>query len=48
MDLEENGAEVFDPQLQAFDQIAQETKEGCPVSKALKGNVEIQLDARLV
>ncbi len=31
-----------------FDQIAQETKEGCPVSKALKGNVDIQLDARLV
>ena len=31
-----------------FDQIAQETKEGCSVSKALKGNVDIQLDARLV
>src|SRR5216110_493610 len=31
-----------------FDQIAQETKEGCPVSKALKGNVELQLEARLV
>jgi osmotically inducible protein OsmC len=31
-----------------FDQIAQETKEGCPVSKALKGNVDIQLEARLV
>ena len=30
-----------------FDQIAQETKEGCPVSKALKGNVDIQLEARL-
>jgi lipoyl-dependent peroxiredoxin len=31
-----------------FDQIAQETKEGCPVSKALKGNVDLQLEARLV
>ena len=31
-----------------FDQIAQETKEGCPVSKALKGNVELQLEARLL
>ena len=31
-----------------FDQIAQETKEGCPVSKALKGNVNIVLEARLV
>ena len=31
-----------------FDQIAQETKEGCPVSKALKGNVDLQLDARLI
>src|SRR5690348_13310352 len=31
-----------------FEQIANETKEGCPVSKALKGNVDIQLDARLV
>jgi osmotically inducible protein OsmC len=31
-----------------FDQIAQETKDGCPVSKALKGNVDLQLDARLL
>jgi osmotically inducible protein OsmC len=31
-----------------FQQIANETKEGCPVSKALKGNVEITLEARLV
>jgi osmotically inducible protein OsmC len=31
-----------------FDQIAKETKDGCPVSKALKGNVDIQLEARLV
>lgn len=31
-----------------FQQIANETKDGCPVSKALKGNVDIQLEARLV
>jgi osmotically inducible protein OsmC len=31
-----------------FQQIANETKEGCPVSKALKGNVEITVEARLV
>jgi osmotically inducible protein OsmC len=31
-----------------FDQIANETKDGCPVSKALKGSVDIQLEARLV
>jgi len=31
-----------------FEQLANETKEGCIVSKALKGNVELTLDARLV
>jgi osmotically inducible protein OsmC len=31
-----------------FEQIANETKEGCPVSKALKGNVDITVEARLV
>jgi lipoyl-dependent peroxiredoxin len=31
-----------------FEAIAQATKEGCPVSTALKGNVQIELDARLV
>jgi lipoyl-dependent peroxiredoxin len=31
-----------------FQQIANETKDGCPVSKAFKGNVEITVDARLV
>jgi osmotically inducible protein OsmC len=31
-----------------FEQIANETKDGCPVSKAFKGNVEISLEARLV
>jgi lipoyl-dependent peroxiredoxin len=31
-----------------FESIAQATKEGCPVSTALKGNVQIDLDAQLV
>jgi osmotically inducible protein OsmC len=31
----------------AFRQAAEEAKENCPVSKALAGNVEITLDARL-
>lgn len=31
-----------------FEQIANETKDGCPVSKAFKGNVEITVEARLV
>ena len=31
-----------------FQAIAQATKEGCPVSSALKGNVQIELDAQLV
>jgi lipoyl-dependent peroxiredoxin len=31
-----------------FQAIAQATKEGCPVSTALKGNVQIDLDAQLV
>ena len=30
-----------------FKQAAQQAKENCPVSSALKGNVEITLDARL-
>ncbi|MDQ3697557.1 MAG: OsmC family peroxiredoxin [Gemmatimonadota bacterium] len=30
-----------------FQRIAAATKDGCPVSQALKGNVELQLDARL-
>lgn len=32
----------------AFQKAAQGTKDGCPVSRALKGNVDIQLDAALV
>jgi osmotically inducible protein OsmC len=31
-----------------FDALAQAAKEGCPVSSALKGNVQITLDAQLV
>ena len=31
-----------------FQSIANATKEGCPVSSALKGNVQIDLDAKLV
>lgn len=31
-----------------FQTIAAATKEGCPVSRALKGNVDIQLNAALV
>ena len=31
----------------AFQKIAQGTKDGCPVSKAIKGNVTIELDAAL-
>lgn len=32
---------------EAFRQAAEGAKENCPVSKALKGNVDIQLEARL-
>jgi osmotically inducible protein OsmC len=32
----------------AFQKIAQATKDGCPVSTAIKGNVSIELDAALV
>jgi osmotically inducible protein OsmC len=31
----------------AFEEAAQQAKDGCPVSGALKGNVELTLDARL-
>ena len=31
----------------AFAKVAEETKQGCPVSKALAGNVEITVDAKL-
>jgi osmotically inducible protein OsmC len=32
----------------AFQHAAEQAKEGCPVSQALKGNVELAIDARLV
>jgi lipoyl-dependent peroxiredoxin len=32
----------------AFDRAADEATDGCPVSMALKGNVEVSVDARLV
>src|SRR6478735_10718016 len=31
-----------------FQSIAQATREGCPVSTALKGNVQLDIDAKLV
>jgi osmotically inducible protein OsmC len=31
----------------AFQRIAKETKDGCPVSRALKGNVRIEVTAKL-
>ena len=31
-----------------FEQMANETKDGCVISKALKGNMDITLEARLV
>jgi osmotically inducible protein OsmC len=31
----------------AFQQAAEQAKDGCPVSQALKGNVELTIDARL-
>jgi lipoyl-dependent peroxiredoxin len=31
----------------AFRQAAEQAKDGCPVSQALKGNVELAIDARL-
>lgn len=31
----------------AFEQAAQAAKDGCPVSGALRGNVQLELDARL-
>jgi osmotically inducible protein OsmC len=33
---------------EAFKKAAEATKEGCPVSTALKGNVDLQLDASLI
>jgi osmotically inducible protein OsmC len=40
-------AEVPGIKPEAFQRIAEATKAGCPVSSALKGNVDLQLDAKL-
>ncbi len=40
-------AEVPGVDEATFRRVAEATKEGCPVSKALLGNVEIELDAQL-
>jgi osmotically inducible protein OsmC len=43
----ETRARVPDIDEMAFQQIAQEAEGGCPVSNALRGGVEIELDATL-
>src|SRR5678815_4160285 len=45
LDVRASVPNVDDP---TFQKIAADTKAGCPVSKALKGNVDIQVTARLV
>ena len=40
-------AEVPGVDAATFQRIAEATKTGCPVSTALKGNVDLQLDAKL-
>lgn len=40
-------AQVPDVDDETFQRVARATKEGCPVSGALKGNVELELDAAL-
>ena len=44
----ETRAQVPDLDETALQQIAQEAEGGCPVSNALRGGVEIELDATLV
>ena len=39
--------DVPDADENAFREAAEQAKENCPVSKALKGNVELTLDAAL-
>ena len=41
-------AEVPGADAATFKKIAEATKDGCPVSQALKGNVDISVDAQLV
>ena len=33
--------------VDAFERMAVEAKDGCPISRALKGNVELSVDATL-
>lgn len=40
-------AKVGNADEAAFQRLAEGAKDGCPVSTALKGNVQIELDARL-
>lgn len=44
----ETRAKVPDIDEATFQQVAQEAEAGCPVSNALRGGVEIELDASLV
>lgn len=41
-------ASVPNLDVSTFQTLAEATKEGCPVSRALKGNVDLQLNATLV
>ena len=43
----ETRARVPNIDEETFQKIAQATRDGCPVSKAIKGNVDLQLDATL-
>lgn len=45
LDVRASVPNVDDP---TFQKIAADTKAGCPVSKALKGNVDIQVTAKLL
>jgi lipoyl-dependent peroxiredoxin len=40
-------AKVPNVDAAAFDKIAQTTKDGCPVSQVIKGNLQMTLDAKL-
>ena len=43
----ETRADVPNIDETTFQKIAEATRDGCPVSKALMGNVDIQVDAKL-
>ena len=44
----ETRGKIPDIDAATFQEIAQEAEAGCPVSNALRGGVEIELDATLV